>query len=217
MHSTASHPGGRSHVAVLGSGFEATMHIRGRRQHPGAEQRAVFSPTPNRRAAFAAVVTDELGVPAEAAQTPEEATKCADVVIAAARSRGEAPIVYGQWLAPGAVVLSIGSTVPQQREIDASVVDRADLIVCDVLDEVLDGTGDMIAATASGIEFRHKAVSLTDVLTGACDQRLDAAHNLMYKSVGSGLQDIVVAELVLTQALRAGLATELPIAFETKD
>ena len=98
-----------------------------------------------------------------------------------------------------------------------SVVERADLIVCDVLDEVLDSTGDMIAATANGIEFRHKAVSLTDVLTGACDQRLDAAVNLMYKSVGSGLQDIVVAELVLTHALRAGLATELPIAFETKD
>ena len=60
-------------------------------------------------------------------------------------------------------------------------------------------------------------MSLTDLLTGACDQRLDAAMNLMYKSVGSGLQDIVVAELVLTNALHAGLATELPIAFETKD
>ena len=141
----------------------------------------------------------------------------ADVVLAAARSRGEAPIVYGHWLSPGAVVVSIGSTVPQQREIDVSVVERADLIVCDVLDEVLDSTGDMIAATDRGIEFRHKAVSLTDVVTGACDQRLDIATNLMYKSVGSGLQDIVVAELVLTNALRAGLATELPIAFETKD
>jgi ornithine cyclodeaminase/alanine dehydrogenase-like protein (mu-crystallin family) len=75
----------------------------------------------------------------------------------------------------------------------------------------------MIAATAAGIEFRHKAVSLTDLLTGACDRRLDAAVNLMFKSVGSGLQDIVVAELVLTNALHAGLATELPIAFETKD
>jgi ornithine cyclodeaminase/alanine dehydrogenase-like protein (mu-crystallin family) len=137
--------------------------------------------------------------------------------VVAARSRGEVPIVYAEWLAPGAVVVSIGSTIPQQREIDVSVVGLADLIVCDVLDEVLDGTGDMIAATADGIEFRHKAVSLTDLLTGACDERLDAAVNVMFKSVGSGLQDIVVAELVLTNALRAGLATELPIAFETRD
>jgi len=205
------------HVAVLGSGFEAAMHIRAVASIRELSSISVFSPTPDRRAAFAAAVADELGVPARAAETPQEATEGADVVIAAARSRGEAPIVYGQWLAPSAVVISIGSTVPQQREIDVSVVERADLIVCDVLHEVLDSTGDMIAATASGIEFRHKAVSLTDLLTGACDQHLDTAINRLYKSVGSGLQDIVVAELVLTHALRAGLATELPIAFETKD
>jgi len=139
------------------------------------------------------------------------------VVLATARSRGEVPILYGEWLAPASIIVSIGSTIPQQREIDVSVVERADLIVCDVLDEVLDGTGDMLAAAADGIEFRHKAASLTDLLTGACDERLDAAVNLMYKSVGSGLQDIVVAGLVLTNALHAGLATELPITFETKD
>ena len=204
-------------LAVLGSGFEATMHTRALASIRELSSVAVFSPTPHRRAAFAAAVAGELGVPARAAETPQEAVTGADVVVAAARSRGEAPIVYGDWLAPGAVVVSIGSTIPQQREIDVSVVERADLIVCDVLDEVLDSTGDMIAATAAGIEFRHKAVSLTDLLTGACDQRLDAAVNLMFKSVGSGLQDIVVAELVLTNALHAGLATELPIAFETKD
>jgi alanine dehydrogenase len=204
-------------LAVLGSGFEATMHTRALASIRELSDVAVFSPTPHRRAAFAAAVAGELGVAARAAETPQEAITSADVVIAAARSHGEAPIVYGEWLAPGAVVASIGSTVPQQREIDVSVVERADLIVCDVLDEVLDSTGDMIAATAAGIEFRHKAVSLTDLLSGACDQRLAAAVNLMFKSVGSGLQDIVVAELVLTNALHAGLATELPIAFETKD
>jgi ornithine cyclodeaminase/alanine dehydrogenase-like protein (mu-crystallin family) len=204
-------------LAVLGSGFEATMHTRALASIRELSNVAVFSPTPHRRAAFADAVSDELGVPARAAETPQEAVTSADVVIAAARSRGEAPIVYGEWLAPGAVVASIGSTVPQQREIDVSVVERVDLIVCDVLDEVFDSTGDMIAATAAGIEFRHKAVSLTGLLSGACEQRVDAAANLMFKSVGSGLQDIVVAELVLTNALHAGLATELPIAFETKD
>ncbi len=204
-------------VAVLGSGFEATMHTRALASSRELSNVAVFSPTPHRRAAFAAAVVDELGVPAHVVASPQEAVQGADVVLAAARSRGEAPIVYGHWLAAGAVVVSIGSTIPQQREIDVSVVERADLIVCDVLDEVLDSTGDMIAATAAGIQFRHKAVSLTDLLTGACDERLDTAMNLIYKSVGSGLQDIVVAELLLTNALQAGLATELPIAFETKD
>jgi ornithine cyclodeaminase/alanine dehydrogenase-like protein (mu-crystallin family) len=98
-----------------------------------------------------------------------------------------------------------------------SVVERADLIVCDVVDEVLDATGDMMAATTAGIEFRHKSIGLADLFSGACDTHVEAATDLMFKSVGSGLQDIVVAELLLTKALAAGLATSLPITFETKD
>jgi ornithine cyclodeaminase/alanine dehydrogenase-like protein (mu-crystallin family) len=140
----------------------------------------------------------------------------ADLVLAAARSRGELPILHGAWLEPGAVVVSIGSTVPHQREIDVSVVERSDLIVCDVLEEVLEETGDMIAARAAGIAFRDRACSLNDLMSGACDERLKAARAPMYKSVGAGLQDVVVAELILTKALQAGLATPLPIAFETK-
>jgi ornithine cyclodeaminase/alanine dehydrogenase-like protein (mu-crystallin family) len=53
-------------------------------------------------------------------------------------------------------------------------------------------------------------------MSGACDNRLGAAQAPMFKSVGAGLQDVVVAGLILTQALQAGLATPLPIAFETK-
>jgi hypothetical protein len=51
------------------------------------------------------------------------------------------------------------------------------------LDEVLEGTGDMIAAGAAGIEFRHKAVSLSDLLTGGCNSRLARALNSMFESI----------------------------------
>jgi alanine dehydrogenase len=204
-------------LAVLGSGFEATMHTRAFAAVRNISSITVYSPTPTRRAAFAEALATELGVPSHACDTAHDAVAGADIVLAAARSNGELPILYGDWIAPGAVVVSIGSTIPQQREIDVSVVERSDLIVCDVLDEVLDGTGDMIAASTAGIEFRHNAVSLSDLLAGVCDDRLAQARNPMFKSVGSGLQDIVVAELLLTKALAAGLATELPISFETKD
>ena len=53
-------------------------------------------------------------------------------------------------------------------------------------------------------------------MSGALEQRLAGAKARMFKSVGGGLQDIVVAELILTKALEAGLVTPLPISFETK-
>jgi ornithine cyclodeaminase/alanine dehydrogenase len=192
------------------------MHTRAFAAIRSLSEVTVFSPTAERRAAFAAAVTHDLAVSAKVAVTPQEAVEGADLVLAAARSRGEVPILYGSWLAPGATVVSIGSTVPQQRELDASVVERSDLIVCDTLEEVLEETGDMIAARAAGVAFHDKAVSLADLMSGACDARVAAARAPMFKSVGAGLQDVVVAELILTKALQAGLATPLPIAFDTK-
>ena len=210
-------PKGPLRLAVLGSGFEATMHTRAFASVRHLSHVSVYSPTPARRDEFAGTVTNELGVTATAADSPEDAVAGADIVLAAARSRGEQPILFGDWLTPGATVVSIGSTVPQQREIDASVVAWADLIVCDVLDEVLDATGDMIAATQAGVDTHAKSIGLTEFLQNVDGERYDRATNRMFKSVGSGLQDIVVAELLLTAATAAGLATPLPIAFETKD
>jgi alanine dehydrogenase len=74
----------------------------------------------------------------------------------------------------------------------------------------------MIAAHAAGVALHDKAFSLADLMSGACEERLRTARAPLFKSVGGGLQDIVVAELILTKALAAGCALPLPIAFETK-
>lgn len=203
-------------LAVLGSGLEAAMHVRAVASVRELREVVVFSPTPAKRAAFAEAVTRDLGVPARGAATGQEAVQGAGLVLCCARSRDESPILYGDWLQPGATVVSIGSTVPSQREIDASVVARSDLIVCDMLEEVLEETGDMLAAHAAGIAFRDKAYSMVDLMGGKLEGQLERAQTRMFKSVGGGLQDIVVAELILTRALEQGLATHLPITFEHK-
>jgi alanine dehydrogenase len=203
-------------LGVLGSGLEAGTHVRAFATVRPIEAISVFSPTAARRKAFAASVEKELGIPVDAVDAAEAAVSGATVVLAAARSRGERPIVYGDWLSPGTVVVSIGSTVPEQREIDVSVVAKSDLIVCDVVDEVLHQTGDMIEAARAGISVAGKTVALHAVLCGEAAQSLADAKLPLFKSVGSGLQDIVVAEHLLNKALEAGLATALPAEFSIK-
>ena len=203
-------PSGAMRLAVLGSGLEASMHVRAFCAIRELEDLAVYSPTPERRAAFAA------GFGGRAVDHPREAVADATVVLAAARSRGEVPVVYADWLAEHAVVVSIGSTVPGQREIDVSVVDWCDLIICDDVDEVVQETGDLIEAARAGVAFDNKTFSLHALLAGELDKRLAANERRMFKSVGSGLQDVVVASVILEQAQAAGLATPLPIEFLTK-
>ncbi|MGB8878941.1 MAG: hypothetical protein WCD11_21675, partial [Solirubrobacteraceae bacterium] len=140
----------------------------------------------------------------------------ADIVLAAARSHGESPILYADWIRERSTVVSIGSTVPSQREIDVGVIATSDLIVCDALEEVVEQTGDMLAAARAGIDFQAKTFSLHQLVSGQLDGRLAATQRPLFKSIGGGLQDVVVAEVVLAKALEAGLATPLPIEFEKK-
>ena len=203
-------------VAVLGSGSEANSHTRALNEIRKISALRVYSPTEENREAFAARMQRELGIPSIAVATAEDAVAGADIVMACARSYGEKPILHGDWLRPGTVVVSIGSTLPEQREIDASVVDACDLIVCDMPGEVVDETGDMIAAKAAGVAFDHKIASLNDLMLGKLDAQVKSARLPMFKSIGAGLQDIVVAELAFERAVEQGLATALPIEFQIR-
>jgi ornithine cyclodeaminase/alanine dehydrogenase len=210
-------PPGPIQLGVLGSGLEATMHVRAFAAMRPIERLVVASPTPARREAFAAAAARDLGCDVLAVADGEAAAEGASVVLCAARSRDEQPILYGDWLAPDVTVVSIGSTVPSQREIDHSVVAASDLIVCDTVAEVSEQTGDMLAAARAGVGFADRTFSLHELLSGALDERLVGARRRLFKSVGGGLQDVVVAEVILRRALDAGLTTPLPIAFDTKD
>ena len=210
-------PAGPVTLGVLGSGLEAQMHVRAIASTRPIGALRVYSPTPANRKAFAATFSRELGIECLAVEGPDAAVSGATIVVAAARSHGEKPILQGRWLREGMLVVSIGSTLPEQREIAEDVIAFCDLIVCDVCEEVSHETGDMLAARAAGIAFEHKIVSLNDLLTGAAANRLTAARRPMFKSIGAALQDIVVAELVVKKAAESGLAQPTSLGFLMKE
>jgi ornithine cyclodeaminase/alanine dehydrogenase-like protein (mu-crystallin family) len=203
-------------LAVLGSGLEAQSHVRAIASIRKVEALKVYSTTVARREAFADAFAKELGVRCTAVSSPEAAVADTDVVVAAARSHDETPVLLGRWLRPGMLVVSIGSTLPEQREIDEEVVARCDLIVCDMVDEVIAETGDMMAAKKAGVVFHDKMVSLNAVLSGLARDRVAGATLPMFKSVGAAIQDVVVAELALTKAIAQGLTTGLDAPFLVK-
>jgi ornithine cyclodeaminase/alanine dehydrogenase-like protein (mu-crystallin family) len=205
---------GSLRVAVIGSGLEARNHVLALAATRALASVTVYSPTDAKREALAEFIRRELGVEAIAVERARYAVGGADLVIAAARSRDESPTVHGTWLAPGTTVISIGSTLPEQHEVDTDVIRRAALIVADVPDEVADQTGDMIDAAASGDAFRDRLHSLHELVAGTLPARRSDDQIVLYKSVGSALQDLAVAELCLRRARELGIGTPLPLSVE---
>lgn len=203
-------------VGVLGSGLEASNHTSALAHIRSIAALKVFSPTASKRQSFADRFSEELGVDCSAVGSEREAVDGAAVIVAAARSRNEQPILHGDWLSPNAVIVSIGSTLPEQREIDHSVIAASTTIIVDAADEITEGTGDFLAASAHGVEFNDKLFDLHALVAGDLKSRLERSGIVMFKSTGAALQDIAVAELAYRKSVEQGLATELPIKFETK-
>ena len=195
-------------VAVIGSGFEANGLLSALSAVRTVAGARVFSPSPASRERFAAAFMAQ-GMAIDAAASAEQAVADADVVLCAARSRDETPVLRGEWLAPGMTIVSIGSTLPEQREVDEQVIARSSSIVSDMPDEVAHDTGDMLAATRAGIDFAGKSRSLSDFLGSPARRSPDDI--VLYKSVGSALQDVVIAEMLLARARARGLGHALPL------
>ncbi|WP_236965049.1 ornithine cyclodeaminase family protein [Hydrogenophaga sp. SL48] len=195
-------------VAVIGSGFEARGLLLALASVRALAAVQVFSPTPASRERFAADMHSQTSLEVVPVASAQDAVQGADVVLCAARSRDESPVLRGEWLEPGMTVVSIGSTLPEQREVDEQVLARAHLIVADMVEEVAHDTGDLLAARRADVDVSSKLVSLSDFVSGKA-VRQNAADIVVYKSVGSALQDVVTAEMLLARAREQGVGTPL--------
>jgi ornithine cyclodeaminase/alanine dehydrogenase len=197
-------------VGVIGSGFEARNALQCLSAVRTLNSVSVFSPTPASRERFAEGFSPALNVIAVGSAVA--AVQGMDVVLCAARSRDESPVLRGAWLPPGVTVVSLGSTLPEQREIDEDTMARAACIVADMPEEVAHDTGDAIAAAKAGVNVAAKLVPLSELVAGRATPRRHDSDIVLYKSVGSALQDIVVAEMLLARARQLGLGVELPVS-----
>ena len=105
-----------------------------------------------------------------------------------------APLFDSGLLRAAAVVVAVGSHQPDARELDASLLGRATVVVEDI-DTALREAGDVVLAIAEGALAAGGLVPMRDVVTGS--QVPDPGRPLVFKSVGMAWQDLVIAEAVL--------------------
>jgi ornithine cyclodeaminase len=134
-------------------------------------------------------------VEVHAAPSLEESVGAADIVTCATSS--PTPLVHGRWLKPGAFVDLVGSFSPSTREGDDDVVRRARLFV-DTFEGALAEAGDLLDPIARGVIGRERIEGeLADLVRGRVAGRRTAEEITLFKSVGTALEDLAAAQLLL--------------------
>lgn len=210
-------PEGTDVLGVIGSGFEADGHVRAFARLWPLSKVLVYSRSADRRRAFADRLGADLGISVIPVETGAEVTGACPVTVLA--TKDTEPVVRGADFAPNAVVLSIGSTRPNLRELDTATFSRAGKVLVDDPVQVLAESGDVAAAVTAGAITPDSLVAMADWTAGTSATARVAGDNrdlLVFKSVGTALQDLALAASLITGAREVGLGREIGEIAELK-
>jgi len=193
-------------IAMIGTGFEAVGHLRMMAHVWPLRRVRAFSPNAQRRARFAEVMSRELGIEVVASESEREALSDQRVVVLATKAK--TPVIDGANLAANSVVLSIGSTRLDLRELDNRSLARASVVVADDPQMVELESADIAETLASGIldPARIVALSVYRHRRPAPSGHGDVA---IFKSVGTALQDLALARMLYRDEALRSQAAEL--------
>jgi len=215
-----SRPDART-VGLLGSGWQASGQALAITAVRPIERIRCFSPSAERRAAFARAMTEATGVEVTAVGSAEEAVKGADIVMCATNSIDN--VFFARWLAPGMHLSSI-----KRPELDPAAVKRADRLVIHSRDAApmhFTPPGLVVPEKAEGkgwsllqeVDF-NALPTLPELIAGQTPGRgAPEQVTCFLNNIGMGYQFAAAGAAVYRKAKAQGRGRELPTEWLTQD
>jgi alanine dehydrogenase len=232
-------------VGMLGSGGMARTFLEAFTTVRDIQQCRIYSPTPENREAFAAEMSDKLGIEVIAVDSPQSAIKGCDILSSCTDSMK--PVYDGDWLEPGMHVTNLG-----RREMPDSVINKFDVVIrqgtaglqMKQSERFQAERGLSPAAFIGGTEEEMKRIpeknsqpgfggddpEFTDrgkgsdkpdfaaLVSGKAQGRTKPEQITFYRNVGNqGLQFSSVAQVVYKKVRELGLGQEIPTDWFLQD
>ncbi len=192
---------GRAEVlAVIGSGDQARINAEFLNEVLRPSTVRVYSRSSERRNAFAAELGRKLGKETVACNSPAEAVRGADAVLAATNS--PTPVLDGNDLAEEVLVMSLGA-LPTRRELDLRTFERASFVCADRRASVLKEAGDVMEAVRRGVISENDVAELSEIVKGLRHPVTSGIR--VYKSVGFAAIDLYFSVKLYELAKRRGI------------
>jgi ornithine cyclodeaminase/alanine dehydrogenase-like protein (mu-crystallin family) len=187
------------HLLVVGAGAVASLLPHAYRCVREIDRVSVWARRPEQAQALAAQWQAE-GLRAQAVTDLRAA--CAEADIISCATLATEPVVQGAWLLPGSHLDLIGSFTPAMREADDAC--WADARVFVDTEEALVKSGDLLGPLRRGV-LREDEVrgTLGTLCKGVATGRKSDGERTVFKSVGTALEDLAAAVMVL-DAHRSG-------------
>lgn len=189
--------------AIIGTGSVARSQLAALQAVRPVEELRVFSRRAEHRAGFISEMQPTLDIPLIDCASLDAALD--GVGIATLATKSPEPVFFTRHLRAAIHVNSVGSARPNLSEVDPGTFAGFDRMVCDSVDLVFNESGDAIAAEAMGLYDRANALDLAAVLDPVPTRGHD--DMTLFKSTGTGLQDLALSVAILEAAVADGAGT----------
>ncbi len=204
-----------THVAaIFGAGAQGRTQLDAICTVRPIEEAWIYDIDRERAERVADEMDDILAPSVEAADSPAEAIRRADVVCTATTS--SSPVFNDADVRPGTHINAIGAYTPQMQEIPPETVLRAKVVI-DHHEAALAEAGDLLIPMEQGLMTAKQIhAELGEIVAGVKAGRETAEEITLFKSVGVAVQDVAVAEAALEAARAcgsppAGLGTDVAL------
>ena len=196
-----------STVGIIGAGRQAEAQLRAVCLVRDIRRVGVYSPTAERREAFAARMAARLGIEARPVDSAEACVRDSDIVVTITSS--SEPVVEGRWIEAGTHINAAGANHWLRRELDQEAVEKTSVIVVDDLAQARVECGDLMHPVDRGVLTWEQVRSLAEVVAGVTPGRRREEDVTLFESQGIALEDIAAGARVYRLALEKGVGKEL--------
>ncbi len=198
-------------VGILGAGFQAETQLAAACAVRSIQSVEVFSPTVQRRTAFAGRMEQRLSIPVKPAPSAREAIAGKDIVLAS--TNASSPVLDGSWLKPGAHITSIVNSDRRfpRRELDNETFARAGLVAIGYLEQTKkDHAADIFEAIEAGVLDWQRICQLGEILVGSRAGRTAREEITVFKNNGLAVEFVALAAKAYEKARAQGCGEEVP-------
>lgn len=194
-------------VGIYGTGWQAQSQLAAVCAVRQIESVKVYSRSEERRNAFSATMSQQLGIANITPVAEPEAAADADILITITSARE--PVLKGAWLQAGTHINAAGGNSILRSETDDEVIKRASFIAVDSKDQARLEAGELVFPIEKGLLTWERVQEVSHVVNGDVQGRKNSADITLFKSLGLAIEDVATAVLLYRKAVAQKVGKEI--------
>ncbi|UOQ95350.1 cyclodeaminase [Halobacillus shinanisalinarum] len=181
-------------VGIIGTGSQAKYQLEALTHVRPIDQVQVYGRSREKAEQYKSFIEKSLNMRVDIKNTPSEAVNNSDIIITT--TPATEPVLKAEWLNEGQHITAMGSDAEHKQELDTNVLEKADLVVCDVKEQSLI-LGEL--RSCSNSKLINQVHELGEITSGLKPGRTGYNQITVCDLTGTGVQDTQIARYAYQQ------------------